>query len=922
MPSSIQRSFSGGEITPALHGRADQAKYQTGLAKCMNFIVQREGGITNRPGTEFITEVKDTSLGETSLRKFVFSDAVKYLLEFGDSYMRVISNGAQVTEAQFTVTAVTQTNPVEITTSAAHGYATGDQVLVKSVVGTTEINDFKYFITFVNATKFELTGIDGTGHTSYVSGGTVERIFELATPFLQSEVTSMKMVQSLDVMYIVHENHRPQKLTHSGPSSWTIGDITFDPLGGARPSALAASGSAGTVVQKYQVTAVDKDDFEESLVGVEAVGYAMTAVTQANPGTVTAAGHNFADGDVVLIRNVTGMRKINERVFVVTNVSGGDFDLQNEDTTGYTAYSAGGTVYRLSAETTALQAALADPVTVSWTAVANASDYNIYKEEGGIYGFIGTTTDVTFDDIGASPDISASPPFGTNPFLNTGNFPKVVGLMQQSLWFANTVNEPESIWKSRTGFFENFSRFSPSQSDDSFKFNLNSEEFNEVRWITEIGRPLIFTQESVWALFGNETGTVTPGQVNARLQERTGATDQLPPLKVQGTGVYMQSRNKIVRDLRSTGDAGQFRGRDLTLFASHFFKAPGFLVDSWDYQENPHSVIWCAQQNGVVLGLTYVPEHEVWGWHQHLFTPNGRVIDFVVVPEGNDDVLYVLINRGNARLIERMTSRQVLDIKTDAKFCDSNLSYDGASLTLAGVDGSATMALTGAPFTHPTSLTLTASDATFKSTDVGNAVILDENGNSRVVLTITGFTSDTVVTVEPNKDVPTAHQSGSTKQWCLAVKSVKGLDHLEGEDACILADGQVQVPITVVNGQITLDNPFCHIHVGLPYVSDMFTLDLEQIQGETLMDKKARINKATLLFEESRGGEAGPSFTDMHEIKQRDNEDYDDPVDEKTGRGEVLINATWRDEKRVAVRQSDPLPMTILSIVPSGLVGE
>jgi hypothetical protein len=52
--SVIQRSFAGGEIAPALHARADLARYAIGLKTCRNMVVMRAGGATKRPGTQFV----------------------------------------------------------------------------------------------------------------------------------------------------------------------------------------------------------------------------------------------------------------------------------------------------------------------------------------------------------------------------------------------------------------------------------------------------------------------------------------------------------------------------------------------------------------------------------------------------------------------------------------------------------------------------------------------------------------------------------------------------------------------------------------------------------------------------------------------------------------------------------------------------
>lgn len=72
-----------------------------------------------------------------------------------------------------TVSGATQADPVVITTSAAHGLASGDVVNIASVGGMTEINNRRFTITVLTTTTFELDDEDGTGHTAYTSGGAV-----------------------------------------------------------------------------------------------------------------------------------------------------------------------------------------------------------------------------------------------------------------------------------------------------------------------------------------------------------------------------------------------------------------------------------------------------------------------------------------------------------------------------------------------------------------------------------------------------------------------------------------------------------------------------------------------------------------------------------------------------------------------------
>src|SRR5687767_799586 len=97
MPSAnaFQTNFSAGELSPRLYARVDVGKYMNGCSKIENFIVQRFGGIRKRGGSEFINEAKDSSKA-VRLIPFTFSVTQAYILEFGDLYIRIYTNGGIV----------------------------------------------------------------------------------------------------------------------------------------------------------------------------------------------------------------------------------------------------------------------------------------------------------------------------------------------------------------------------------------------------------------------------------------------------------------------------------------------------------------------------------------------------------------------------------------------------------------------------------------------------------------------------------------------------------------------------------------------------------------------------------------------------------------------------------------------------------
>jgi hypothetical protein len=92
--SLIQPSFARGEVGPELAARTDLAAYQTGLAKCINFIVSPYGGVMNRPGTMFLDQTPGNEAARLIRFKFNFSDT--YCLEFTHLKLRLYRSGGLV----------------------------------------------------------------------------------------------------------------------------------------------------------------------------------------------------------------------------------------------------------------------------------------------------------------------------------------------------------------------------------------------------------------------------------------------------------------------------------------------------------------------------------------------------------------------------------------------------------------------------------------------------------------------------------------------------------------------------------------------------------------------------------------------------------------------------------------------------------
>jgi hypothetical protein len=219
-------TFTAGEISPRLEGRVTIEKYREGLSDLTNMIVQPHGGVTRRPGTEYLGEVKDSST-KTRLIPFEFKTADTYILEFGDQYMRVYRNGFQVLKGSAkAISLITQANPGVVTTSA-HGYSNGDEIYIDDIVGMTELNGRNYKVANVTSTTFTLqdlfgNDIDTTNLTAYTSGGEADEIYEITSPYAAADIFDVRFAQSADVMYMVHPSYDIRTLSRTNHNAWTF----------------------------------------------------------------------------------------------------------------------------------------------------------------------------------------------------------------------------------------------------------------------------------------------------------------------------------------------------------------------------------------------------------------------------------------------------------------------------------------------------------------------------------------------------------------------------------------------------------------------------------------------------------------------------------------------------------------------------
>lgn len=938
MAKISQPSFSAGEISPSVYGRVDLARFYTGLRTCRNFIVRQYGGVSNRPGTEFVAEVKD-SADTTRLFPFVFSSDQAYVVEMGDAYLRFVRDGAQLV------------------------LALGDVSNWSNATAYTEGQYVKYASAIYRA-KQASTNKQPNTETAY---WLLQDIYEVTGTYAAGELDAAKYVQSADVMTFVHPDYQPKELRRSGEFSWAWS--SFDNENGpfldinTTTTTIYASAETGSVTL-IASAAVFTSDMVGGLIRLDEQDLSIISPWEPSKKLVSSGVSPFgllrrSDGKTYKCL-ATALGSIQTTGTVrPTHDTGSERDGDGTliSGTGYVGveweYLHGGYgIVQITAFTSSTQVTGEVVTRLPNTVVGGTA-------AGGSWTFSGdgatTTFSVTGATSGSSNDyivtvdgtelvpsqFSVNPTtdvitFGTAPALGASNisvtelsrnyltdqwymgawsdeygYPSCVTYYQDRLCFANNAEKPQTVWTSKSSDYVNFGTSVPTADDDAITFTVNARQVNAIRDMVPLDSLILLTSDAEWRVTEGQDQVLTPDSVGVRAQSFYGAAD-MQSVVYGRSALFVQDRGSQVRDLTYSIQVDGYEGTDRTLLADHLFR--GHSIVDMAFCRIPYAALFAIRDDGTLLTFTYLPDQEVAGWARH--DTDGYFERLCVVPEGEQDTVYFVVRRtingSTKRYIERLAPR-LFDDQRDAFFVDSGLTFDGRHT------GATTMTVTGgSTWAAGESVTITAvwaGSTTFVSGDVDDWIVLDPDGGAYRVL-VTAYTSGTVVTGELLDPLPAAYRATATTSWGWARDTFSGLGHLEGKTVSALVDGNAYASAGAVSsGAITLAARGVLVHIGLPITADLELLDIAIPNGETVRDRQKQVNKVSLLVQETRGLYAGPDSSNLQEFPARNPDDGYDTAALRTDLVEVAIEGAYRKSSRVFIRQTDPLPVTICGMI-------
>lgn len=226
-------------------------------------------------------------------------------------------------------------------------------------------------------------------------------------------------------------------------------------------------------------------------------------------------------------------------------------------------------------------------------------------------------------------------------FSSKSGFPRTLCLHGAALWFASTVANPVSYWKSQIDDFTNFE--TGTEDDDGVFGTLATGSQEPIRWLAATRRLFMGTSLGEWVA-GSETNDlpITPGNLQVREYTRAGSCPHQPV--AVGDGLFFLGRmGTRLYELAANPANEGFANTDLSRLADHLTAAG---ISSMAYQGTREPVLWAVTTEGLLLSFNYSRPDQISAWARH-DTEGGLFRDVVVFPSNTgDDEVFFIVDRG------------------------------------------------------------------------------------------------------------------------------------------------------------------------------------------------------------------------------------------------------------------------------------
>ena len=558
----------------------------------------------------------------------------------------------------------------------------------------------------------------------------------------------------------------------------------------------------------------------------------------------------------------------------------------------------------------------------------------------GVITAVGSTTSITVNVTTAFANANAITNWYLGAFSDTTGHPSCVTFFEQRLVFAATLNNPQTVYFSKSGDYENMDANlgGTIADDDAIIYTIASNQVNAIRFMTATRTLIIGTAGGEFAVSGGGAdNAITPTNILIKKQSNHGAAN-VDAIAVGNATLFLQRARRKIRELAFNFDVDGYVAPDMTILAEHITEGGLTQVA---YQQEPNQIIYATREDGELVGLTYQREQQVTAWHRHIF--GGRfgiatltVSDYANITSGTK----LTLTKSDGTTVDFTSTTGTAGTNEFKTETNNNTTATNLKTTInAHADFTATVSsavVTVTETAHEATgyLTIKSFDSTrLTATSEGKAVVDsvaviptdDKEYQTWVIIkrTINGATKRYVEYLNELDFDETDNTSFNFLDSALsysgsAATTISGLSHLEGQVVAILADGSTHPNKTVASGAINLDRSAKNVKVGLAFTSLLQTMRLDAgSQDGTSQGKTKRIYDITVRMYETIGIEVGPNLSDMERIPFRSSANLmDEGIPPFTGDKEIEFRGNYETDGFIYVRQTQPLPFTILSLYP------
>lgn len=754
--------------------------------------------------------------------------------------------------------------------------------------GTKYINEVK-----TSANKTRLIGIEFSTSNAFVlelghqyirfykDEARLGAPYEISTTYDISDVFDITFVPFGSVIYLAHPDYEPKILQFNGDTDWTLTNLDAYP-----PPTLELGQLVNATVTLGAMTGLAVTATAGSAVFLDAdVGRQLKSEIGAGRGAITAIGGGGTTATIDIIEDFTTTSytanqtrldlspladltpsgsKIGSRITLTIETPGGAVPVAGWRTTdvGKWVLVHGGVVYLTQYTSSSVMTGV---VAKQLTAITETQIWSI--EEDAWSSVLG--------------------------------YPRCVALHQGRLCFGSTDYQPQTLYMSASGVFDDFGV--GALDSDAIQIDISTKGVSTINWIAPArGQLVLGTSSGELTISAGTAGAITPSNATQEPRSSGGANLQQPVI-INNEIVYIQKSGKKLNTFRYTYEADNYQNDELTFLAQHFYNETN--ITQIAYANDPDQQIYAVLADGTMVVGTYYREQKIIAWSQYV--TDGLYESVTSINTGGNTQVWVAVKR----TINGATKRYV-ELFDDGTGSDRLDGFSDCYITY-----SAPKTITGITQANPAVVTATAHG--FNNGDRVKIIdvvgMTEVNGKTFLVANKTANTFEltTVAGANVNSTAYTTYASGGEVHKL--VNTITGLSHLEGKTVQVKADGGAHTDQVVSSGSINLDAYAYEVTVGLEYESIAELMPKEDNVGNgTTQGQVGRYVRPILRVIDS----CIPAVNGKILPSRSPSDRMDSALDLTTGDLDYS-SYTWAEKTNLRITTSRPLPLTVVAVFGS-----